>query len=134
MIGIVIVAHGGLAGEYLSAVEHIVGGQSGIRAISIEEDHNRADKQSEICDAANLVDEGAGVVIAADMFGGSPCNLSMRACNAPNRRIVSGANLPLLVKLAKSRHLSVDDAVEAALDAGRKYINSYNGKPGPQDI
>ena len=80
MIGIVIVAHGGLAKEYLSAVEHVVGAQNGIRAITIEADHNRTDKQSEICAAADSVDTGNGVVVVTDMFGGSPSNLSLTAC------------------------------------------------------
>lgn len=125
MIGIVIVAHGGLAREYLSAVEHVVGRQTGIRAISIEEDHDRAAKQAEIMAAADAVDEGAGVVVVTDMFGGSPSNLSLCACVQQDRQIVYGANLPMLIKLAKSRHLSVPDAVASALDAGRKYINYY---------
>lgn len=125
MIGIVIVAHGGLAAEYLSAVEHVVGKQSGIYAITITPDDDRADKQNEICDAADASDTGSGVVIVTDMFGGSPSNLSLRACSPTNRRIIYGANLPMLVKLAKSRRKSVPDAVFAALDAGRKYIDSH---------
>ncbi len=126
MIGIVIVAHGGLAREYLAAVEHVVGKQTGIRAIAIEDDHDRAQKQREICDAADAVDEGSGVVVVTDMFGGSPSNLSIRACTATDRRILYGANLPMLVKLAKSREKTVADAVACALDAGRKYINSID--------
>lgn len=130
MIGIVIVAHGGLAREYLSAVEHVVGKQSGIRAIAIEPDHDRSLKQSEICAAADDVDEGEGVVVVTDMFGGSPSNLSLMACNPANRKILYGANLPMLIKLAKSRRLTVADAVNAAKDAGRKYINSFDGIAG----
>lgn len=126
LIGIVIVAHGGLAAEYLSAVEHVVGKQTGIRAITITPDDDRSDKQDEICDAADDVDKGNGVVIVTDMFGGSPSNLSLRACNPQNRRILYGANLPMLVKLAKSRRKTVPDAVSAALDAGRKYIDSHS--------
>ena len=127
MIGIVIVAHGALAREYLGAIEHVVGRQSGIRAIEIEPDHDRARKQAEICDAADEVDTGNGVVVVTDMFGGSPSNLSLRACSPADRKILYGANLPMLIKLAKSRGLPVDDAVEAAKDAGRKYINSFDG-------
>lgn len=127
MIGIVIVAHGGLAREYLSAVEHVVGRQEGIRAIAIEEDHDRTAKQDEIRAAADAVDTGEGVVVVTDMFGGSPSNLSLCACSQSDRRILYGANLPMLIKLAKSRHLSVHEASEAALDAARKYINSYIG-------
>jgi len=126
VIGIVIVAHGGLAREYLAAVEHVVGRQTGMRAISIEADHDRAQKQAEICAAADEVDRGAGVVIVTDMFGGSPSNLSLRACAPEDRRILYGANLPMLIKLAKSRHLAVGEAVRNALEAGRKYIDSQN--------
>lgn len=127
MIGIVIVAHGGLAREYLSAVEHVVGPQTSMRAIAIEDDHDRGEKQAEICAAADAVDGGDGVVVVTDMFGGSPSNLSLMACAAgAGRRIVYGANLPMLIKLTKSRNLPVAEAVSAALDAGRKYINSLD--------
>jgi mannose PTS system EIIA component len=126
VIGIVIVAHGGLAREYLSAVEHVVGKQEGMVAVAIEEDHDREDKQDEICRAANGVDAGDGVLVVTDMFGGSPSNLSLPACMGRDRRILYGANLPMLIKLAKSRDLGVNEAVVAALDAGRKYINSLD--------
>lgn len=119
-------AHGGLAREYLAAVEHVVGKQPGVVAISINPEDDRATKQSEICDAADSVDQGDGVVIATDLFGGSPSNLSLRACSPTNRRILYGMNLPLLIKLAKSRSRSVQEAVDAALAAGRKYINSHS--------
>ncbi len=126
MIGIVIVAHGGLAKEYLAAVEHVVGQQAGMRAVSIEADHDREQKQRDICDAADAVDKGDGVVVVTDLFGGSPSNLSLRACQPENRRILYGANLPMLIKLAKSRGLPISDAVRTAMDAGKKYINSQN--------
>ena len=67
-----------------------------------------------------------GVVLVTDMFGGSPSNLSLPACATTGRRILYGANLPMLIKLAKSRDLAVPEAVAAALDAGRKYINSLD--------
>lgn len=131
MIGIVIVAHGGLAREYLSAVEHVVGPQPLMRAIAIEDDHDRDKKQAEIHAATDAVDQGNGVVVVTDMFGGSPSNLSLMACaGGSERRIIYGANLPLLIKLAKSRDIPLSDAVAAALDAGRKYINSLDLGPG----
>lgn len=126
MIGVVIVAHGGLAREYLAAVEHVVGKQTGISAISIEYDHDRASKQREITQAANDVDTGDGVVVVTDMFGGSPSNLSLPACEARDRRILYGANLPMLIKLVKSRDLDLQSATTAALESGRKYINAIN--------
>ncbi|MFA9230088.1 MAG: PTS sugar transporter subunit IIA [Microgenomates group bacterium] len=126
MIGIVIVAHGGLAREYLSAVEHVVGPQSNMRAIAIEDVHDRDSKQLEISLSADSVDDGAGVVVVTDMFGGSPSNLSLLACTGGTRRILYGANLPMLIKLAKSRELPIAEAVAAALEAGRKYINALD--------
>ena len=129
VIGIVIVAHGGLAKEYLAAVEHVVGKQSGIRTVSIEVDHDRNLKESEICAAADSVDVGQGVVVVTDMFGGSPSNLSLLACNPTDRKIIFGANLPMLIKLAKSRHLDVGSAVDCAKKSGRKYIDSLDATP-----
>lgn len=129
MIGIVIVAHGGLAQEYLAAVEHVVGAQSGMRAVSIHPDCDRDAKQAEICRIADAVDEGDGVVMVTDMFGGSPSNLSLPACSPADRRIVYGANLPMLIKLAKSRHKPVELAVRGALHAGRKYIDAFDAPP-----
>lgn len=126
MIGIVIVAHGGLAREYLAAIEHVVGHQPGMAAIAIEPSHDRDAKRQEISDAADSVDTGDGVVVVTDLFGGSPSNLSLQACMQPDRRILYGANLPMLIKLAKSRHLPVGDAVRGAMEAGRKYINAQN--------
>ena len=131
LIGIVIVAHGGLAREFLAAVEHVVGHQLGIRSVSIEPECNRVAKQEEICAAADAVDMGDGVIVVTDMFGGSPSNLSLRACQPESRRIVYGANLPLLIKLAKSRHLPLNEAIQGALMAGRKYLDTLAG-PQPE--
>lgn len=130
MIGVVIVAHGGLAREYLLAVEHVVGAQSGIKSISIEPECDRIVKKDEIRAAVDSVDTGDGVVVVTDMFGGSPSNLSMPACMAPDRKIIYGANLPMLVKLAKSRHQPLAVAIDRAVTAGRKYINCCDGVPG----
>lgn len=129
MIGIVIVAHGGLAREYLAAVEHVMGPQEGMRAIAIEADHDRAAKQAEIAAAADAVDTGSGVVVVTDLFGGSPSNLSMLACDARDRHIMFGANLPMLIKLAQCRGQPLATAVEAALTAGRKYIDGRDMRP-----
>ena len=126
MIGIVIVAHGGLAQEYLAVLEHVVGKQVGITAVSIKIDDDRKSKQDEICLAADSVDRGSGVVVVTDIFGGSPSNLAMLACRPDDRRIVYGANLPLLLKLAKSRNLMIDEAVKAALWSGRQYLDAKN--------
>ena len=65
-----IVAHGGLASEYLAAIEHVVGSQVGVHAIEIRADHDRGTKQTEICEAADAVDTGQGVVVVTDVVVG----------------------------------------------------------------
>ena len=127
MIGIVIVAHGGLAKEYLAAAEHVLGKLNNIEAIATAAEVDRDAKQNEICIAADRVDQGDGVVVVVDMFGSSPSTLAMKACSGSGRRIMYGANLPMLVKLAKSRKLPLDKAVELSITAGKKYINASNG-------
>lgn len=129
LIGIVIVAHGRLATELKNATEHVVGPQEGMLAIQIAADENRGKAQEMICAAADDVDRGAGVVLVTDMYGGSPSNLSLKACRPQDRKIITGVNLPMLIKLAKSRNLPVEEAVKRSLDAGRRYINAFDGAP-----
>jgi len=124
LIGIVIVAHGGLAKEYKRAMQHVVGPVKSCVTVSIEAECNRPGKETEICDAANSVDDGDGVVIVTDVFGGSPSNLSLPACRCSNRMILYGANLPALIKLAKLQSHPLEDAVRIARDTGRKYIDA----------
>ena len=127
MIGIVIVAHGGLAKEYLAAVEHVVGNQPGITAVSVAAECDRSGKVTEIKQAIEFTDMGEGVVVVTDMFGGSPSNLARRAC--PNDEcLLFGANLPMLIQLAKSRKQPIPKAIETALTAGRKYMNSLEAQ------
>ncbi len=125
-----IVAHGGLAGEYLLAMEHVVGKCDATRAVSILATDDLDLKRIEICQAVNDVDTGGGVVVVVDMFGGTPSNLAIKACGPGQRKVLYGANLPMLVKLAKSRNMSLDDSVQCARDAGRKYLDSMQPNAG----
>ena len=126
MIGLVLVTHGQLAEEFRHAVEHVVGPQEHFETVSIGAEDDMEQRRQDIVDAVASADAGHGVIIVTDMFGGSPSNLSLPACEASGRRILYGANLPMLIKLAKSRHLPLGDAVRAATEAGRKYIDSQN--------
>jgi len=123
VIGIVIVAHGGLARELLAATEHVVGPQAGAVAVSTAPNDDLRAKQAEINAAAAAVDAGAGVVLVTDMFGGTPCNLAIGAMAREDVEVLYGANLPLLVKLAKMRDRALPEAIDAAIEAGRKYID-----------
>ncbi len=127
MIGIVIVAHGGLAEEYRRAVEHVLGPQEGFRAISVAAACDRAGKEAEIRAAADAVDAGDGVVVVTDIFGGSPSNLSMGACSACDRVIFYGANLPALIKLSRSRRKPLSEALALAKAAGTRYMDVVAG-------
>lgn len=127
MIGIVIVAHGGLAAEMKRATEHVVGKQMAMVAISIGPEDDRAARTREICEAADAVDVGAGVVVVTDMYGGSPSNLSLTACQPQDRMILTGMNLPMLIKLCKSRDMRIEEAITRAAEAGRRYINTFDG-------
>lgn len=124
MIGIVIVAHGALARALLSATEHVVGPQKNAHAVAIEPSDDLHARQAEINALVKAVNTGKGVVLITDMFGGTPANLALGAISGPDIEVICGANLPLLVKLAKMRDRPLAEAVRAALDAGHKYIDS----------
>ena len=123
MIGLVIVAHGGLAKELLAATEHVVGELDAAVAIATEVEDNLVDKQAEIDAAVREVDRGQGVAVVTDMFGGTPCNLSIGALRDGEVEVIYGANLPMLVKLAKSRDRSLAEAARCAVEAGVKYVD-----------
>lgn len=124
MIGIVVVSHGKLARELVAATEHVVGPQDRFRSISIEVEDDIEARRTEIRDTAKQCDNGKGVIIPTDMFGGTPSNLAMSVMNAGNIEVLSGVNLPMLIKLAEVRdEMGLKDAAKVAADAGRKYIN-----------
>ncbi len=108
-------------------MEHVVGKRPGTRAITIGPDDTRLSKQDDVDAAVDAVDTGDGVVVVTDMFGGTPSNLAMAACDRSDRKVLYGVNLPMLIKLAKARDLPLDEAVACALAAGRKYINCADG-------
>ena len=126
MFGIVIIAHGGLAGELLAATEHVVGQVEKTKAIGIGPHDDLTQKQADIRNAVEEVRGDAGAILVTDMFGGTPSNLSIGCMETGAVDVIYGANLPMLIKLAKSRHLPVADAVRGAMEAGKKYINAQN--------
>lgn len=124
MIGLVLVTHGRLAAEFVSAMEHVVGPQEAVRAICIGPEDDMEARRRDIAEAAEAVDSGAGVILLTDMFGGTPSNLAISLMGKPNVEVIAGINLPMLIKLATVRRtMDVTAAVEAAQEAGRKYIS-----------
>lgn len=124
MIGVLIVTHGGLAREFRSALEHVVGPQEQIETISIGPDDDLEMRRSDMLSALARVDSGKGVVVLTDMFGGTPSNLAISAMDQSNVEVIAGVNLPMLVKLASVRgECGLEEAITQAQDAGRKYIS-----------
>ena len=124
MIGLVIVTHCGLAQEFRSALEHVVGPQTQLETVSIGPDDDAAVRRGQIVDAIHRTDTGDGVIVLTDMFGGTPSNLALSCMNGGSVEVVAGINLPMLIKLASVRdEESLGDAVLHAQEAGRKYIN-----------
>ena len=127
MIGLVLVTHGRLAAEFVTAMEHVVGPQEAIEAICIGPDDDMEARRKDIADAIAKVDLGKGVIILTDLFGGTPSNLAISLMKGENVEVIAGVNLPMLVKLARVRaDLPIKDAVRIAAEAGRKYINVAN--------
>lgn len=124
MIGLLIVTHGGLAGEFRAALEHVVGPQEQIETISIGPDDDMEARRQEILAAARRLDTGEGVILLTDMFGGTPSNLSISILDEANVEVIAGVNLPMLVRLARVRSdTPIEKAVDLAKEAGRKYIS-----------
>jgi len=123
MIGVIIVSHGRLAAELRSAMEHVVGPQTQVATVCISADDDLELRRREISEQMRAVDTGEGVLLLTDMFGGTPSNLAISQLNGAVAEVISGVNLPMLVKLAKVRSSqTLGECVDCAQTAGRKYI------------
>lgn len=124
MIGLVLVTHGALARAFVAALEHVVGPQRNVATVCIEAEDDMEARRREILDAVHTVNEGKGVVLMTDMFGGTPSNLAISVMNETDVEVVAGVNLPMLIKFASLRgDASLAALVAAIQEAGRKYIN-----------
>ena len=130
MIGLVLVTHGRLAVEFRSALEHVVGPQKQIEAITIGPDDDVDQSRNMIIEAVKRVDSGQGVAILTDMFGGTPSNLAISVMSHPKVEVLAGINLPMLIKLAKVRETC---PLEQAVDrrAGRRPQILHHRQPRP---
>jgi mannose PTS system EIIA component len=123
MIGLVLVTHGRLASEFVTAMEHVVGPQAQVEAIAIGPDDDMEARRADIAAAITNVDDGKGVIVLTDLFGGTPSNLAISLLDRGRVEVIAGINLPMLIRLASARKtMKVVDAVMAAREAGRKYI------------
>ena len=118
MIGMVLVTHGRLATEFVAALEHVVGEQEQVASVCIGPDDDMEQRRLDILNSVAEVDDGSGVVLLTDMFGGTPSNLAISIMDKAKVEVIAGVNLPMLIKLA-----SVRQTEKLARDAGQKYIN-----------
>ena len=123
MIGIVIVTHGILADELRRATEHVVGPMEAVATVCIGPDDDLEEARDDIRAAITKVDQGFGVVLLTDMFGGTPSNLAISLLKEGQVEVLAGVNLPMMIKLSEAR--SSDDlsgVARIAKAAGRRYI------------
>ncbi|BAK66150.1 MULTISPECIES: PTS sugar transporter subunit IIA [Sphingobium] len=124
MIGLVLVTHGGLATEFRIAMEHVVGPQEAIETVCIGPDDDMEARRADIAAAVDRVNDGSGVILLTDLFGGTPSNLAISLLDAGRIEVIAGINLPMLIRLESARRtMSVTQAVAAAREAGKKYIS-----------
>lgn len=133
MIGLVLVTHGRLATEFVTAMEHVVGPQRAIAPICIGPDDDMESRRADIAKAIADVDGGRGVIVLTDLFGGTPSNLAISLMQPGQVEVIAGINLPMLIRLEGARRtMNVSDAVAAAREAGRKYISVASEVLGAQ--
>ena len=124
MIGLVLVTHGQLAREFINAMQHVVGPQQQVQGICIGPDDDMEARRNDIAAAIAEVDDGGGVIILTDLFGGTPSNLAISLMKTDRIEVIAGINLPMLIRLEGARKaMGVKAAVAAAREAGRKYIS-----------
>lgn len=124
MIGLVIITHAGLAGEFKAALEHVVGPQVQLETLSIGPDDDIEQRRQQLIAAVQRADSGSGVVVLTDMFGGTPSNMAISVMEDTGAEVIAGVNLPMLIRLASVRKdRPLVEAVNLAKEAGRKYIS-----------
>ena len=124
MIGIIIVAHGNLALELKSTMEHILGVQKNLEIIRINPDDNLDERKNDIKGSIKKIDNNNGVIILTDMFGGTPSNLAISFLKTEKTEVISGVNLPMLVKLIELRNSDdLNMVAQEAKDSAQKYIS-----------
>ena len=122
MIGMVLVTHGALAIEFKSALEHVVGPQDFVETVAIGPDDDMEQRRNDILACVDAADQGAGVVILTDMFGGTPSNLAISVMQNRDVEVIAGVNLPMLVRTLTYRNNDLRTLIAKALSGGREGV------------
>jgi PTS system mannose-specific IIA component len=124
MVGILVITHQRLAEEFIATAALIVGNIENCVGLSLDPDLPVEDLRQQIDEAMDRVNDGDGVIVLTDMFGGTPSNLSLSFLNNEGIEVVTGVNLPMLLKLAQSREgHKVDELARIIKDYGRHSIS-----------
>ncbi len=123
MIGLLIISHCNLGREFLNAAELIVGRLENADAIAITETSETEELLTAIAEKIKSLDDGQGVLVLTDMFGGTPSNLSLSFLEEQMVEVLTGVNLPMVISVAQDRHqLTLTELGERAEQAGRRSI------------
>ena len=124
MVGVLVITHQRLAQEFVATAELIVGKLDNCVGLSLDPDLPVDNLRKQITEAMAEVDDGEGVIVLTDMFGGTPSNLSLSFLNQEGIEVVTGVNLPMLLKLAHSREdAKVDELARTVKEYGRRSIS-----------
>jgi PTS system mannose-specific IIA component len=124
MIGVLITTHGNLGSELIKAAELIRGRMKGIIPISVDQTKGVEDLRKEISTAIKKLDQGQGVLILTDLFGGTPSNISLSFIKEGKVEVITGMNLPMLLKLPDIREgMSLNEFAQNIKDYGIKNIS-----------
>jgi len=125
MVGVVIAAHGSLGQELLQTMVFIVGAVEQMKAVTVDPSIDVHIIQKNIQKAIKEVDTGDGVLLLTDMFGGTPSNISLAFLEENKVEVVTGVNLPMLIRLCQCRSggKGVKDVAEEVVTYGRKSIS-----------
>jgi PTS system mannose-specific IIA component len=123
MIGVLITTHGNLGSEFMKVAEMIKGTLKNVMHISMDQTKGMEELKKEITAAIRKLDQGQGVLILTDLFGGTPSNLSLSLLKEGKVEVVTGINLPMLLKLTDIREkMNLQDFAMHIRDYGRKNI------------
>jgi len=124
MVGLVVAAHGRLAQELVATAEQIMGKLANVATVSIEPGTPAAAIRTQMRAAVKELDHGDGVLVLADLFGGTPCKESLLLCQKENLEVLAGVNLPMLLKAASLRgeNIPLHDLAQALLTYAQRNI------------
>ena len=123
MIGLMIITHGNLALELRSAMEHMIGDQNDIEILSITPEDDIDIQKNNIEKKLKELNQGKGVIILTDVFGGTPSNLALNFLEPGIIEIMSGVNLPMLIKICQLRDKNILEVIQEGKNAAQKYIS-----------